>query len=75
MFHRPYTGRVDGLNSNLNLNEGSVPRVMPNVGDWAPERVPSTRKKKHWRWFAVLAFVGALAAVTAYGYWMYTILR
>jgi len=65
---------VEGLNSNLNLNEGSVPRVMPNVGDWAPERVASTRRKKRWRWFAILAFVLALAAVVAYGYYVYRML-
>jgi len=66
---------MDGLNTNLNLNEGSTVRVMPNMGDWAPDNVPSTRRKKRWRWFAVLAFVVALVAVVAYGYWMYTLMR
>ena len=65
---------MEGLNTNLNLNEGSPSRVMPTIGDWGPVEVPATRRKKRWRWLAILAFVGALAAVVAYGYWMYTIL-
>ena len=65
---------MEGLNTNLNLNEGSLPRVIPAIGDWGPAEVPPTRAKKRWRWFAVAAFVGALAAVVAYGYWMYTLL-
>ena len=65
---------MDGLNSNLNLNEGSAPRVMPGLGDWGPQGVPGTRAKKRWRWFAIAAFVVVLGLVVAYGYWMYTLL-
>ncbi len=66
---------VEGLNSNLNLNEGSAPRVMPVIGDWGPEQVPTTKRKKRWRWYAIIVFIVVLAALVAYGYWMYTILR
>ena len=69
-----HTGRVDGLNSNLNLNEGSSPRVMPGLGDWGPRHVPGTRAKKRWRWITIIAFVVVLALVVAYGYWVYTMI-
>ncbi|MDR1851044.1 MAG: hypothetical protein LBR21_00055 [Propionibacteriaceae bacterium] len=65
---------MEGLNSNLNLNEGLVPRVMPGIGEWGPEEVPSTKKKRRGRWWAVLAFVLIGAGLSAYGYWMWTLL-
>jgi len=65
---------VDGLNSNLNLNEGAPPRAMPRLGDWGPMDVPGTRTKKWQRWFAVGAFVLVLAAVVVYAYLMYQVL-
>jgi nitrate reductase NapE component len=64
---------VDGLNSNLNLNEGLVPRLMPRIGDWGPDNVQPTRKKKRMRWFAVGGFILVAALVVGYGYWMYTL--
>ncbi|MDR1791107.1 MAG: hypothetical protein LBR20_05560 [Propionibacteriaceae bacterium] len=66
---------MDGLNSNLDLNEGLVPRVMPNIGEWGPQQVPSTKSKRRARWLTITAFVVILAAVIAYGYWMYTLMR
>ncbi|MCL1837863.1 MAG: hypothetical protein FWG47_00900 [Propionibacteriaceae bacterium] len=66
---------MEGLNSNLNLNEGSPPRVIPGIGEWSPVNVLSTKKKKRQRWITLAVFVVALAALTAYGYWMYTLLR
>jgi nitrate reductase NapE component len=45
------------------------------MGEWGPLEVPSTRVKKRMRWWAIVAVVLAVAAVSAYGYWMYTLLR
>lgn len=45
------------------------------MGEWGPLEVPTTRKKRRARWWAVLWLVVATAVVFAYGYWMYTILR
>jgi hypothetical protein len=66
---------VEGLNTNLNLNEGSAPRVIPGVGEWSPLEVRSTRNKKRQRLITILVFVIILIAVSLYGYWMYTMLR
>lgn len=65
----------EGLNSDLNLNVGAPPRVRPQLGEWGPLDVPPTRKKKRMRWWTLLALVLVTAAVSAYGYWMYTLLR
>lgn len=66
---------MDGLNSNLNLNEGAPPRVMPRIGEWGPLEVPATRAKRRMRWWVILLVVGVAAAIVGYGYWMYTLLR
>ena len=58
---------MDGLNSNLNLNEGVAPRAMPKIGEWGPVDVPTTRSKRRQRWWALLALVLAVAAVVALG--------
>ncbi|MDR1711903.1 MAG: hypothetical protein LBR58_08645 [Propionibacteriaceae bacterium] len=65
---------MEGLNSNLNLNEGAPPRVRPGIGEWSPRDVPGTRQKKRARWLAVLVFTVAAVAICGYGYWMYTLL-
>lgn len=66
---------MDGLNSNLNLNGRVSPRVMPNMGEWGPEGVPTTRKKKRARWLTLLVAVLVLAAVIAFGAYAYLQLR
>ncbi len=65
----------EGLNSNLNLNEGAPPRVRPVMGEWGPPDVPNTRSKKRGRWCAIGALVVGLAVLLGYGYWMWTLLR
>ena len=65
----------EGLNSDLNLNVGAPPRVRPQMGEWGPLEVPSTRTKRRERWWAILAVVAAVAAVSGYGYWIYTMVR
>lgn len=45
-----------GLFSNLNLN-GTVPsRVRPNISEWGPAGLPSTKQKKRVRWLVPSAF-------------------
>ncbi|MGB7962593.1 MAG: hypothetical protein WCF12_06485 [Propionicimonas sp.] len=66
---------MDGLNSNLNLNENAPPRVMPRVGDWGPLEVPATRQKRRMRWWVILILLAVLAVLVGYGYWVYTMLR
>jgi hypothetical protein len=65
----------EGLNSNLNLNEGAPPRVRPAMGEWGPVDVPSTRVKRRHRWFAIGAIVVVLAVVVTYGYFMWDALK
>lgn len=66
---------MDGLNSDLNLNAGASPSVIPGLGEWGPSGVPSTKSKKRMRWLIVVFLVLAIAAVTALGWWLWTILR
>lgn len=54
---------MEGLNSNLNLNGPVSPRVMPQIGEWGPAGVPSTRSKKRQRWIVVGLLVLVLACV------------
>jgi hypothetical protein len=61
----------EGLNSNLNLNEGAPPRVRPAMGEWGPNEVPTTGVKRRQRWFAIGAIVVVLAVVVTYGYFMW----
>jgi hypothetical protein len=65
----------EGLNSNLNLNEGAPTRVRPALGEWGPVEVPTTRAKRRHRWFAIAAFVVILAVMVTYGYFMWEALR
>lgn len=66
---------MEGLNSWLNLNGRVSPRVLPRVGEWAPDDVPSTRQKKRRRWWTILVAVLVLAAVVGFGYYAWTVLR
>ncbi len=56
---------MDGLNSNLNLNGPVSPRVMPVIGEWGPDGVPTTRSKKRMRWIVLALVVLVVAVVTA----------
>lgn len=61
--------------SNLNLN-GTVPaRVRPNIGEWGPQRLPSTKQKKRGRWLAPVIFTLALAVITLVGWYFWTLFR
>jgi len=57
--------------SNLNLNGSAPPRVQPALGDWGPERVPSTRSKKRMRIWVGLVLLGAMLAIFLLGWYIY----
>lgn len=57
--------------SNLNLHGATPPRVQPKIGDWGPERVPTTKAKKRMRLWVSLAFVAALLAIVVVGWLIY----
>lgn len=59
---------MEGLNSNLNLNGPVPPRVMPGIGEWGPQGVPTTRSKRRQRWLViglVVLLVGLVVALEA----------
>lgn len=61
--------------SNLNLN-GPVPaRVRPAIGEWGPQLLPSTKRKKRARWLVPVIFALALAAVVLTGWYFWTVFR
>lgn len=66
---------MEGLNSDLDLNGATSPRVRPRVGDWAPTDVPTTRRKQWDRWLVLLVALVVLAAVVGFGYFAYLQLR
>ena len=57
--------------SNLNLNGATPPRVRPTLGEWGPERVPTTRQKRRMRIWVGLALLGAMLAVFGLGWYVY----
>lgn len=64
-----------GIFSNLNLN-GPVPaRVRPNIGEWGPTNLPSTKQKKRWRWLVPVLFAVAVIVVTVVGFFFWTMYR
>ena len=63
--------RVPKVFSNLNLNAGTPPRVQPNLGEWGPGMVPTTKSKRRMRIWVGLALFGALLACFLLGWYVY----
>lgn len=61
--------------SNLDLHGSTPMRVRPDVGDWGPDLVPSTRTKQRWRAWTPVLFAVALALLTAAGWVFYLQVR
>ena len=57
--------------SDLNLNGDTPARVQPKVGEWGPERVPTTQAKRRLRIWVSLGFIAALTALCALGWYFY----
>lgn len=60
--------------SNLNLNGSTPPRVQPAIGDWGPEKVPSTKAKKRMRIWVGLALFAAMLACFLLGWYVYYVM-
>ena len=65
-----------GFFTNLNLDGQTPERTRPRVGEkqWAPNGVPTTKRKKVQRVLAPVAFVVALAVLVGVGYYFFRIL-
>jgi len=57
--------------SNLNLNAETPPRVQPNLGEWGPGMVPTTKSKRRMRIWVSLALFGALLACFLLSWYVY----
>ena len=57
--------------TDLNLNQGTPPRVQPVLGEWGPRLTLATRAKKRARWLWVSAFVVVATAIFVFGHWIY----
>jgi hypothetical protein len=62
---------VPKIFSDLNLNKGTPARVQPNLGEWGPELVPTTRSKRRMRIWVSLALFVALLACFLLGWYVY----
>ena len=68
---RGYSWRVPKIFSDLNLNGATPPRVQPNIGEWGPEKVPSTKAKKRMRIWVGLVLLVAMIAIFLLGWFVY----
>jgi hypothetical protein len=57
--------------SNLNLHGTTPSRVQPRLGEWGPEKVPTTRQKKRMRIWVGLALFAGLLAIFLLGWYVY----
>jgi hypothetical protein len=71
LYHPGYPGRVPKIFSNLNLHGGTPPRVQPILGEWGPEKVPTTRAKKRMRIWVGLALLAGMVAIFLLGWYVY----
>lgn len=57
--------------TDLKLDGASSTRARPNVGEWGPHLVPTTRRKRWQRIYVPLAFLLAATALIVLGYVFY----
>jgi hypothetical protein len=57
--------------SNLNLNGRTPPRVQPTIGEWGPQKVPTTKQKKRMRIYVSIALPAAMLACFLLGWYVY----
>jgi hypothetical protein len=62
---------VPKIFSNLNLHGATPPRVQPILGEWGPEKVPTTRAKKRMRIWVGLALLAGMIAIFLLGWYVY----
>ena len=69
--------RLEGLRqlfSDLNLNGDTPVRVQPQLGEWEPRRVPTTKQKKRVRFTVTGIFSAVVVALFLLGNYFYKIL-
>lgn len=57
--------------SDLNLNGHTPPRVQPEIGEWGPEKVPTTKQKKRMRIYVSIALPAIMLACFLLGWYVY----
>lgn len=57
--------------SNLNLNGRTPPRVQPQIGEWGPDKVPTTKQKKRMRIYVLIALPVTMLACFLVGWYAY----
>ena len=57
--------------TNLSLHGTTPLRAQPSVGEWGPESVQPTRRKRLTRWLWIAAFVAVMAVLFIFGYIAY----
>jgi len=58
--------------TNLSLHGNTPLRVQPGVGEWGPQGVMPTKRKRRTRWLWVVAFVAVAAILFYFGHEVYT---
>lgn len=66
--------RLGVVFSDLNLNSDMPVRAQPVLGEWGPQRLPTTKQKKRARWTVSGAFVAVSVALFLLGNFFYKIL-
>lgn len=66
---------MPNLSSDLDLHGSSTPEAWPELGQWGPMKVPSTRFKKWQRRLVLLGFPIFLGLLFGYGYLIYLFLN
>ena len=57
--------------TNLSLHGTTPLRAQPGVGEWGPDSVQPTRRKRLNRWLWISAFVAVIAILFIFGYAVY----
>ena len=71
MRFKSIVNRLSVIFSDLNLNSDIPVRVQPKVGEWGPQRVPTTKQKKNARIMVTIAFVAITVALFYLGNFFY----
>ncbi|MPM49257.1 hypothetical protein SDC9_95985 [bioreactor metagenome] len=74
MRFKSIVNRLGVIFSDLNLNSDIPVRVQPKVGEWGPQRVPTTKQKKRVRFTVTGIFSAVVVALFLLGNYFYKIL-
>ena len=74
MRFKSIVNRLSVIFSDLNLNSDIPVRVQLKVGEWGPQRVPTTKQKKRVRFTVTGIFSAVVVALFLLGNYFYKIL-